>query len=234
VSSVSFMSWNLALMARPHDAPAHWELHDTEAFVRQSILDRSPAIVVLQELPGLVPFVETHAMVGANPRTHSGNLATLVDHEFMEPEPTWATVGSFCLLIQLGQLTLANVHLASGPGAADERLEQLSSIRAAAPTEALLVVGDTNTRIGEEAAIAKLGLGGERPPVPTWDSKKNTFRADSAEFSAYFSRWFSSANVHVDTPWVDDSSPLEAGSGQFFVSDHFACGATASVRAATA
>ena len=61
-------------MARPANAPQHWELHDTEAFVRQSVLDRSPSVVLFQELPGLVPYIETHAMVGANPRTHSGNL----------------------------------------------------------------------------------------------------------------------------------------------------------------
>ena len=216
-------------MARPAMAPQHWEMHDTEAHVRQAILDRSPSVVLLQELPGLVPFLETHAMVGANPRTHSGNLATLVGHELMDLRPTWATVGSFCLLVQIDALTIANVHLASGPGAGDERFEQLSQIRSASPTEALIVVGDTNTRVAEEAAIATLGLSGKRPPTPTWDSKKNRFRSDSAEFSAYFSRWFASDGVHADAAWVENSSRLEAGSGPFFVSDHFACGATVSL-----
>ncbi len=214
-------------MARPANAPQLWEMHDTEAHVRQAILDRSPSVVLLQELPGLVPFLETHAMVGANPRTHSGNLATLVGHELMDLRPTWATVGSFCLLVQIDALTIANVHLASGPGAGDERFEQLSQIRSASPTEALIVVGDTNTRVAEEAAIATLGLSGKRPPTPTWDSKKNRFRSGSAEFAAYFSRWFSSADVQVDAPWVEDVSALQAESERFFVCEHFACGATA-------
>lgn len=216
-------------MARPANAPQHWEMHDTEAHVRRVILDRSPSVVALQELPGLVPYVETHAMVGANPRTHSGNLATLVGHDLMDLKPTWETVGSFCLLVKIDALTIANVHLASGPGASDERLDQLSQIRSASTTEALIVVGDTNTRVAEEAPIGALGLSGERPPAPTWDSKKNRFRTDSAEFSAYFSRWFVSAGAQADSAWVENSSPLEAGSGPFFISDHFACGGRVSV-----
>jgi hypothetical protein len=224
------MSWNLALMARPANAPQLWEMHDTEAFVRKSVLERSPSVVLFQELPGLVPYIETHAMVGANPRTHSGNLATLVGHELMDMTPSWETVGSFCLMVQLGGLTIANVHLASGPGAASERLDQLSQIRSASPMDALIVVGDTNTRVAEEASIAELGLDGLRPPAPTWNSKKNRFRSGSAEFAAYFSRWFTSTDVQVDAPWVEDAAALQAGSERFFVSDHFAFGATARLR----
>ncbi len=230
MTTISFMSWNLALMARPANAPQHWELHDTEAFVRQSVLDRSPSVVLFQELPGLVPYIETHAMVGANPRTHSGNLATLVGHELMELAPSWESLGSFCLMVQLGGLTIANVHLASGPGAADERLDQLSQIRSASPSDTLIVVGDTNTRVTEEASIAELGLGGPRPPAPTWNSKKNRFRSGSSEFAAYFSRWFTSTDIQVVAPWVEDVSAPQAGSESFFVSDHFACGATARFR----
>lgn len=225
---VSFLTWNLALMARSAQAPQHWELHDTEAHVRSEVLRLEPDVVLFQELPGLVPFIETYAMVGPNPRTHSGNLAILLKHELVEQDPPWMTVGSFASTVTIEDLTIANVHLASGSGAESDRLEQLAQLVHKTPTKALVVAGDTNTRVGEEPKIAELGLMAQRPPRPTWNSKINHFHHQGSEFSAYFSRWFVSSEVTVGKTWVADWPPIEAADTRFFVSDHFACGATVS------
>ena len=49
---ISFLSWNLAMLGRPSQAPQHWELCDTEEIIREQIVELAPDIVLFQELPG--------------------------------------------------------------------------------------------------------------------------------------------------------------------------------------
>ena len=58
-------------------------MEQTEAAVRETILDLNPDVIVFQELPKLVPYIETHDMVRGNPETHSGHLGTLVRKELL-------------------------------------------------------------------------------------------------------------------------------------------------------
>ncbi len=227
--SLTFLSWNLALLERSAEAPLAWDQAATEAAVRDRVLAVAPDVVLLQELPGLVPYIETHDMIRANPRTHSGHLATLVTHELMATEPTHRGVAGCAVLTTFTgagtgpALTVANVHLTPGPGAAatGQRLAQLADVVEASPTEALLVVGDTNTRAAEMAAVEAAGLVTVRPPRATWDSRRNRFRAGGAEFTAHFTRWFASPAVTVSevTVW---HQPLVADGHRFHLSDHFA------------
>ena len=87
----------------------------------------------------------------------------------------------------------------------------------------LFVLGETNTRLKEEASWrAQLGLGGVVPRW-TWDSYRNTFNgtnAFSALFICSFTRFFHTVDVNVDGVLV-----LEKPSGEapkFWISDHFA------------
>lgn len=231
--SLTFLSWNLALLERSAEAPPAWDQAASEAAVRDRVLALAPDVVLLQELPGLVPYIETHDMIRANPRTHSGHLATLVTHELMAAEPTHRVVAGCAVLTTFSfvgtgagagpDLTVANVHLTSGPGAAatGQRLAQLADVVEASPTEALLIVGDTNTRAAEMAAVEAAGLTTVRPPRATWDSRRNRFRAGGAEFTAHFTRWFASPAVTVSevTVW---HQPLEVDGHRFHPSDHFA------------
>lgn len=223
--SLTFLTWNLALLEGSAEAPLGWDQGATEAAVRDRVLAVAPDLVLLQELPGLVPYVETHDMIRANPRTHSGYLATLVTHELMATEPAHRVVTGCAVLTTFTRpaLTVANVHLASGPGAAAtaERLAQLADVVEASPTEALLVVGDTNTRAAEMAAVEAAGLVTVRPPRPTWDSRRNRFRAGGAEFTAHFTRWFASPAVTVGEVAVWHQ-PLVVDGRRFHLSDHFA------------
>lgn len=238
--SLTFLSWNLALLERSAEAPPAWDQAATEAAVRDRVLAVAPDVVLLQELPGLVPYIETHDMIRANPRTHSGHLATLVTHELMAAEPTHRVVPGCAVLTTFTfpgtgatfpgtgagagpALTVANVHLTSGPGdaATGQRLAQLADVVEASPTEALLIVGDTNTRAAEMAAVEAAGLVTVRPPRATWDSRRNRFRAGGAEFTAHFTRWFASPAVTVSevTVWRE---PLVVDGRRFHLSDHFA------------
>ncbi|MDH4076636.1 MAG: hypothetical protein OEY41_01695 [Acidimicrobiia bacterium] len=227
--SLTFLSWNLALLERSAEAPPAWDQAASEAAVRDQVLALAPDIVLLQELPGLVPYVETHDMIRANPRTHSGHLATLVTHELMATEPAHRVVPGCAVLTTFTgagagpALTVANVHLAAGPGAAatGERLAQLADVVEASPTEALLVVGDTNTREAEMVAVQAAGLVTVRPPRATWDSRRNRFRAGGAEFTAHFTRWIASPAVTVSevTVW---HQPVVVDGHRFHLSDHFA------------
>lgn len=227
--SLTFLSWNLALLERSAEAPPAWDQAASEAAVRDRVLALAPDVVLLQELPGLVPYVETHDMIRANPRSHSGHLATLVTHELMAAGPVHRVVPGCAILTTFPgtgagpALTVANVHLASGPGAAAtaERLAQLADVVEASPTEALLVVGDTNTRAAEMAAVEAAGLVTVRPSRPTWDSRRNRFRAGGAEFTAHFTRWFASPAVTVSEVAVWHQ-PLVVDGHRFHLSDHFA------------
>lgn len=222
---LSVLTWNLAMFERSADAPTYWGHADIEAAVREAVLELKPDIVVFQELPGLVPFVETHDMVRANPRSHSGNLATLVTHQLMaDSKPTPSVVKRAGLLATFANLdlTVANVHLAPGRGGTESRHEQLTAIVEQCTTSRLLVIGDTNTRLSEEKSIADLGLTINRPPSATWDGHRNRFRGDSGKFRAYFTRAFSHGPLQIDSQRVLNDQPREADGSEFHLSDHFA------------
>ena len=68
----------------------------------------------------------------------------------------------------------------------------------------------------------------EKPPQPTWNSRRNRFRRDGAQFSAYFTRWFAGPGVTVSDVRVLDR-PEEADGARFHLSDHFALVGTVSV-----
>lgn len=233
--TLSILSWNLALLERPAAAPMSWSEDHALAAVREAILDRSPHVVLLQELPDLVPWVETHDMIMANPATHSGRLATLVVHELMEPQPIHRVVPGCAVLTTFPDcgLTVANVHLTPGAACAAERREQLAAVIEASPTEALVVGGDTNMRLAEERDIATLGLTGDRPPRPTWDSERNPFRSDGPRFRAYFTRVFVTAGVGMSNVVVHDE-PIGPDDGEgFHLSDHYALSAEVEVGVAS-
>ncbi len=209
---------------RSSAAPQAWAQHDTEAHVRDVVLELEPDVVVFQELPGQVPFIETHDMIRANPRSHSGNLATLVRHELLDSEADFATVEGCAVVTTLKSinLTIANVHLSPGPGSEAERRDQLASIVQASKTEDLIIVGDTNTRIDEvDDLVTRFSLLAPKPPQPTWNSKTNNFRAGDHRFTAYFTRCFVTPSLRL-TEQVVRSQPVEHGGQQFHVSDHFA------------
>lgn len=228
--SLTFLTWNVALLETSAQAPPTWQIHHTEEAIRRRIVDVAPDIVAFQELPAMVPYVETHDMMRANPRTHSGHLATLVSHDLMATEPAVTTVPGTAILTSFTEpaLTIANVHLVPGRGAAAERLSQLAAVVEASPTEAVLIVGDTNTRVGELDAITVAGFTSLRPPRATWNSRRNRFRSGGAEFSAYFTRWIAGPGLDVTQVEVYDR-PESTDGARFHLSDHFALGGTVSV-----
>lgn len=224
-ASIRFLSWNLAMLERSDQAPLGWGMEHTEEAVRNQVMALAPDVIAFQELPRVVPFIPTHGMIKANPETHSGNLAVLVRHELMaEVEPTFTVVPGCALCVRLGdELTVANVHLMSGPGndPAAMRADQLQRVLDASTTNDVLVIGDTNTRATEIDGIAGIGLHGERPPKPTWDTVRNPFRPGGREFRAYFTRWFATDGVVVSNVEVVDA-PAEHDGVRFHLSDHFA------------
>ncbi|MEM7285724.1 MAG: endonuclease/exonuclease/phosphatase family protein [Actinomycetota bacterium] len=229
-SSLTFLSWNLALLEISAQAPVSWQTHHTEEAIRRTILELGPDVVAFQELPAMVPYVESHDMVRANPRSHSGHLATLITHELMAAEPFVTTVPGTAVLTTIAEpaITVANVHLIPGRGAGSERLAQLAAVVEASPTEAVLIVGDTNTRVEEVEAITTAGFHSTKPPRATWNSRRNRFRPDGAQFSAYFTRWFAGPGVTVSDVRVLDR-PEEVDGATFHLSDHFAIAGTVEV-----
>lgn len=222
-ATLTCLSWNLAMLGRSREAPPGWTQEHIEAEVRRLLLEWSPDLVLLQELPGIVPYVETHDMIRANPRSHSGNLAVLVGHHLLDEEPAWSVVEGCAVLVSLPgtSLTVANVHLAPGSGAAAVRLAQLQAIVDRVETGGLLVLGDTNTRTAEEAAIQATGLSTPRPPRPTWDGRRNRFHGPSGEFAAFFTRAFATGSVDIADQTVRQGGVTAEGHS-FHLSDHFA------------
>jgi endonuclease/exonuclease/phosphatase family metal-dependent hydrolase len=231
---VLLLSWNLALLERSAQAPPYWDAGASEAAVRDAVLALGPDLVAFQELPAMVPFVETHMLLRATPRSHSGNLATLVRRALAEVCRV-NTVGTHAVLATFptglpgfpAGLTVANVHLAPGPGRGPERLVQLVAVVEASPTEALVIIGDTNTRVDEMEAIAAAGLSAPTPPRPTWDSRANRFRSGGHEYVAFFTRWFATSAVTVSDVAVH-TEPLAVDGKRFHLSDHYALSLRAS------
>ncbi len=216
------------MLERSAQAPQQWRQEHTEAAVREFVLETSPDVVLFQELPRMVPFVESHGMIPANPESHSGNLAVLVKHELLAADPTHTIIKGCAVLTTFGDITIANVHCAPGSGGTSERFEQFAQIVEASPTPNILIAGDTNTRVDEEQPLADAGLLGERPPEPTWNGSKNRFRHGS-EFKAYFTRYFATETLSVTDVKVW-SKPIDTEVRPFFLSDHFALSGTVSLR----
>ena len=218
---ITFLTWNLCMMVSSQEAPAGWSQEHAEAKVRELVLQLDPDFVCFQELPGLVPYVETHDLLPANTESHSGNIATLVRNE-MKDEVQATAIGRFAVTakIESRNITLANVHLAPSQEGADKRIRMLQTLIQRCETPGLVVVGDTNTRVAEEEKIEKIGLVGERPPRATWDTKANLFRAGGGKFTAYFTRYFHNREVVVDEVEVWDDK-VEHNETQFHLSDHF-------------
>lgn len=224
--TLTCLSWNLAMLTRSRQAPPWWTQEHAEAAVRERVLDWSPDLVTLQELPGIVPYVETHDMVRANPRSHSGNLATLVGNHLLDDlgdgaRPVVVPRCGLLVTFPAWDLTVANVHLAPGRGASGLRLAQLQAVLASAPTREVLVLGDTNSRTAEESTISSLGLAAPRPPRPTWDGRRNPFNGPSGDFVAYFTRCLVTPGVRVVDQTVHPGR-VEADGTSFHLSDHFA------------
>ena len=139
------------MLGRPSQAPQHWELCDTEEIIREQIVELAPDIVLFQELPGLVPYIETHSMVRSNPQSHSGHLAFLISHQHSESSVSHKTLEGFALLVTFEDigLTVANVHLAPGKANNSLRVSQIASVIESSPTEKIAIIGDTNTRKAE-------------------------------------------------------------------------------------
>lgn len=217
---ITFLSWNLCLFDRSDDAPLYWQTDHTEAKVRELVLQLNPDFVFFQELPGLVPYVETHDMVPANQKSHSGDIATLAKKELMDELKSWPVPGAVLTEFKSIGLTVANVHLRAGSGDQWYRVANLNDIQKEIKTDALLVVGDTNTRLSEEKHIKQLGLIGEKPPEPTWDSRANRFRPGGREYTAYYTRYFHTDNLKVSDVKVW-SEPITVDKFEFHLSDHF-------------
>ena len=211
------------MLERSAEAPVLWEQYNTEETIRQQILNVNPDIVLLQELPGIVPFVETHDMIKENPKSHSGHLATLVSHKLMEGSISHSSVPGCGLITTFGNLglTVANVHLCPGSGEAKTRRDQLSAIITGSPNDHLAIIGDTNTRSSEIDLIRQAGLLAPTPPNPTWNSFKNRFHLGAPRFRANFTRCFTHPDIKaLDLEVLD--SPIKLEEKTFHLSDHFA------------
>jgi hypothetical protein len=217
---ITFLSWNLCLFERSDSAPLYWQTDHTEAKVRELVLQLKPDFVFFQELPGLVPYVETHDMVPANQKSHSGDIATLAKKELMEGLKSWPVPGAVLTEFTSTGLTMANVHLRAGGGGEWHRIANLNDIKQEVKTDSLLVVGDTNTRLSESKTLKQIGLVGDKPPEPTWDSHNNHFRSGGREYTAYYTRYFHTDNLKVSDVKVW-SDPVVVDKFEFHLSDHY-------------
>lgn len=221
MAKYTFLTWNLALLERSEYAPTAWRTDQTEAAVRDLVMQVDPDFVLFQELPGLIPYINTHDMVPANAKGQSGDIATLARCRLM-PDIT-ASRCKNAVLTQIGSsdLTIANVHLPSGSGADWDRLAALREIQSTNTNKHLIIIGDTNTRTKEEEEIASLGLFGARPPEATWNGRLSRFRRNDRGFTAYFTRYFHNEGTQIDNVEVW-TRPVEQRDSTFHLSDHFA------------
>lgn len=228
--SFSFLSWNLCMMNISEQAPTSWRPDLAESEIRKFILKLDPDFVCFQELPGIVPFVETHDLLPANTKSHCGDMATIVRKDLMEHIKA-EVIDGFAVIakIESANLTLANVHLEPGRNGAGRRKEMLATILNSCETDGLAIIGDTNSRLDEEKKLAaNLGLVGEKPPKATWDTRANRFRDKDPKFTAYFTRYFHNESTRVTDVEVWDE-PIVHEDRKFHLSDHFALSGRVSV-----
>ena len=209
------------MLERSDFAPSGWRMDQSEAAVRHLVMEADCDVVMFQELPGLIPYIDTHEMAPANAKGQSGDIATLVRRALM-PEISASRIKNAVMIhVAPMDLTIANVHLPSGRGGDGARIRTLKEIKRSSKSKHLAIIGDTNTRTKEEESIAKLGLLGDRPPEPTWNGTLNKFRQSERSFTAYFTRAFHSSDLKIAKPKVW-TKPIERQGQSFHLSDHFA------------
>ena len=103
-------------------APVGWRMDQAESLIRERVLAVDPDFICFQELPGLVPYIETHELIPANTVSHCGNLATLVRCELLKQVESRA-IDRCAILSVIGAagVSIANVHLPPGGHAKAER-----------------------------------------------------------------------------------------------------------------
>ena len=217
------LSWNIAQLEVSADAPSGWDIDYTQDAIRRFILRLKPDLICLQEVPTDVPFVEGYELLPKQTESHCGYVATLIREDVASANLSHDVVRRSAVLTHFPTwaLTIANVHLAPWNSGRQERIRSLKEITNQSKTERLVVIGDTNTRVDEEDAIAELGLAADRPPDSTWDTRRNRFRSDSNAYSAYYTRYFCRGEVRMTDVRVWDT-PLQVDGQKFFLSDHFA------------
>jgi len=212
------------MMNHSAEAPMGWRIDQTESLIRQRVLETKADVVCFQELPAMVPYVETHDLAPANTISHNGTIATIVRKDLAD-QMVCRAIGRFAVVcvFQKLNLTVANIHLEPTKGGAEKRLQQLAQLVDICPTKSLLIAGDTNSRVAEESDFTAIGLAGQRPPAPTWDSHRNQHaeKSQNRAFSAYFARYLHSRNLSVSEVEVFNK-PIELDGDSFFLSDHFA------------
>lgn len=224
------------MLERSAEAPASVSHDQIENAIREFTLAVEPDVVCWQELPNKVPFVETLDLMQATTQSHSGRMATLVAKAsaLSASEPTIEVVDGVGLLTTFADhdgrpaFTVGNVHLEPGKGGVSRRLEQLGELVSKSPTELIVITGDTNMRLADVEFVAQAGFSTPKPPRPTWNSKRNHFRDDGYEFTAYFTRMFASPGIEISEMVVHDK-PTEVDGTKFYWSDHFALSATLSI-----
>lgn len=223
----SFLTWNVAMMRRSSEAPHAWTIEHSEEAIRRFVIERDPDIVCFQELPGLVPYVDTHVLAPVHTRSHNGDIAILVRSN-LHADATFRTERGFAVVAEFPDFTIANVHLAPGPDGATTRLTMVHQIMAGV-TQRLVVVGDTNMRMAEWDRMAELGFTVVKPPAPTWNSRFNRFNEDGGEYTAYYTNVMARGDIeisHIEV-WHEPISYLDR---RFHVSDHYALSGTLEVR----
>ncbi len=231
-TSLRFISWNIALVTQSQQAPDTWTQTRAVAAITR-LLEANPSdVIALQEVPASWnPDIAGYLTLEAETTSHSGRIITLLSKKVVASNQivTCPVHGSAVLVDIGGLVTVANVHLCPGPFH-QERYAQLSDIVETNQNSHLLVVGDTNTRGKELAAIETLGLVTVRPPSPTLDWRRNRFHRDRPNIpriSSYYTRAFTTANIAVSGMAVWNQ-PTKTGDGtEFFLSDHFALSGTA-------
>ncbi len=206
------------MMRRSAEAPHQWGIEHSEEAIRSFVAERDPDIVCFQELPGLVPYIDTHALVPVSTRSHHGDIATLIRSGLMSRTESRVEKG-FAVITKIGDLTVANVHLAPGADGAIARLAMLHQLAAGA-SDPLVVLGDTNMRLSEWDLAAEMGFAVAKPDQPTWDSRVNRFNEEGAGFAAYFTTVatrgaVSAAGLEVST------KPVRYLDKSFHLSDHY-------------
>ena len=221
--SLHVLSWNIAQLELSAEAPPGWDMDFSQDAIRRFVLRLQPDLICFQEVPTDVPFVEGYELLPKQTESHCGYVVTLVREDLVEASMKHAVVHRSTVLTQFDEvgLTIANVHLPPWNSGRLERTTVLKEIVERCATERLVVIGDTNTRIEEEDGIAELGLIVDRPPSVTWDTRRNRFRADSNEYSAYYTRHFCRGEVAFRDVRVWDT-PMQVDDRKFFLSDHFA------------
>ena len=233
---MKLLTWNISGEDLPANLPWGLDLETKWDLIRQILVDKSPDIVAVQEIP-MVELIHVYAhQLNLIPvqaiKTHAGITAICIPDAWKEDIVNIIKTESIIgCKIQRGKdvWAVGAMHLMPTKGMGQIRQMQLKNFidLVGDRIDHIILMGDSNMRIKETAIFEELFIddafklvGNPKHANWTWNSKENPYHENGFGFTARFDKILL-RGFQVDHFELIGNQPLEESKEPSYLSDHY-------------